>query len=448
MSIVAKLRHTQEDVPIQNGSILPESYFELKSRVHERLLDQIDLSVIETMDREILGKELIEIIGEILSEDSTYALNATERKRLFREVLDEVMGLGPIEPFLHDPSVADILVNSFEQVYVERYGQLEITDVRFKDDDHLRKIIDRIVSSVGRRIDESAPMVDARLQDGSRVNAIIPPLSIDGPALSIRRFAADPLEMDDLIQFKTLTTEIAEVLQGIVKARLNVLISGGTGSGKTTMLNVLSRFISNRERIVTIEDSAELQLKQDHVVRLETRPPNIEGKGEVTQRDLVKNSLRMRPDRIIVGEVRAQEAFDMLQAMNTGHDGSLTTIHANAPRDALYRLEILLAMAGMQIEPEFLRHYIASAIDVVVHVARLADGSRKLTSLQEITGMEGDLITMQELFSFRQTGISEDGKVEGKFVFHGVRPKFAERFEIAGVDLRSGLFDTFKRERR
>lgn len=279
MSIVAKLRHAREELPSQNGGMLPESYFELKSRVHERLLDQIDLSVIETMDRKLLGRELIEIIGEILAEDGGFALNATERKRLFREVLDEVMGLGPIEPFLHDPSVSDILVNSFDQVYVERYGQLEVTDVRFKDDDHLRKIIDRIVSSVGRRIDESAPMVDARLQDGSRVNAIIPPLSIDGPALSIRRFAADPLEMDDLIQFKTLTHEISEVLQGIVKARLNVLISGGTGSGKTTMLNVLSRFISNRERIVTIEDSAQLQLKQDHLVRLETRPPNIEGKG-------------------------------------------------------------------------------------------------------------------------------------------------------------------------
>jgi len=279
MSIVAKLRHAREELPSQNGGMLPESYFELKSRVHERLLDQIDLSVIETMDRKLLGRELIEIIGEILAEDGGFALNATERKRLFREVLDEVMGLGPIEPFLHDPSVSDILVNSFDQVYVERYGQLEVTDVRFKDDDHLRKIIDRIVSSVGRRIDESAPMVDARLQDGSRVNAIIPPLSIDGPALSIRRFAADPLEMDDLIQFKTLTPEISEVLQGIVKARLNVLISGGTGSGKTTMLNVLSRFISNRERIVTIEDSAQLQLKQDHLVRLETRPPNIEGKG-------------------------------------------------------------------------------------------------------------------------------------------------------------------------
>lgn len=279
MSIVAKLRHAREELPSQNGGMLPESYFELKSRVHERLLDQIDLSVIETMDRKLLGRELIEIIGEILAEDGGFALNATEWKRLFREVLDEVMGLGPIEPFLHDPSVSDILVNSFDQVYVERYGQLEVTDVRFKDDDHLRKIIDRIVSSVGRRIDESAPMVDARLQDGSRVNAIIPPLSIDGPALSIRRFAADPLEMDDLIQFKTLTHEISEVLQGIVKARLNVLISGGTGSGKTTMLNVLSRFISNRERIVTIEDSAQLQLKQDHLVRLETRPPNIEGKG-------------------------------------------------------------------------------------------------------------------------------------------------------------------------
>jgi len=324
---------------------------------------------------------------------------------------------------------------------VERFGKIESTDARFKDNIHLMNIIDKIVSTVGRRIDESSPMVDARLVDGSRVNAIIPPLAIDGPILSIRRFAVDPLEIDDLIKFKTFIPAMSEILKGIVKSRLNVLISGGTGSGKTTFLNVLSRFIPKEERIITIEDSAELQLKQDHVVRLETRPPNIEGRGEVTQRDLVRNSLRMRPDRIIVGEVRGQEALDMLQAMNTGHDGSLTTIHANTSRDALMRLETMVAMSSLDIPSEFLRRYISSAIDVVIHLARLADGTRKLLSIQEITGMEGHVITMQEIFSFRQTTVDADGRVRGYFQFMGVRPKFIERFEAAGIRVSPDLFD-------
>jgi pilus assembly protein CpaF len=342
---------------------------------------------------------------------------------------------------LKDPTVSDILVNTFSNIYVERYGKLEPTDARFKDEAHLMKIIDKIVSSVGRRIDESSPMVDARLEDGSRVNAIIPPLAMDGAMLSIRRFAVNPLELADLIQYQTLTPEISQIIQNIVKARLNVVISGGTGSGKTTLLNVLSRFIPENERIVTIEDSAELQLKQDHLVRLETRPPNIEGKGEITQRDLVRNSLRMRPDRIIVGEVRGKEAFDMLQAMNTGHDGSLTTIHANTPRDSLMRIETMIAMASMDIPSQFMKRFISSAIDVIIQVARLADGKRKLVSLQEITGMEGDVITLQEIFSFKQERIDSQGNVKGIFRFHGVRPKFVERFKISGIDVPMELFD-------
>ena len=341
---------------------------------------------------------------------------------------------------MHDPTVTDILVNSYKQVYVERYGKLHLTPVRFKDDAHLKKIIDRIVSAVGRRIDESSPMVDARLPDGSRVNAIVPPLAIDGPSLSIRRFAADPLEMEDLITLKTLIPEIGELIKNIVKARLNVLISGGTGTGKTTLLNVFSRFIPDGERIVTIEDSAELQLKQDHVVRLETRPPNIEGKGEVTQRELVRNSLRMRPDRIIVGEVRSGEVLDMLQAMNTGHDGSLTTIHANSPRDALLRLETLVAMAGLTIPNEAVRQYISSAIDVVFHMQRLLDGSRKVVSLQEIVGMEGNVITMQEIFTFEQTGVSDDGRVSGRFKIAGILPRFADRFKANGIPVPQEIF--------
>jgi pilus assembly protein CpaF len=426
-------------------AFLPDEYFELKTRIHDLLLDQIDLSLIEKLDQDTLRRELKGFVERILQQEGgNLPLNATERDRILREIQDEVLGLGPLEPFLQDPTVSDILVNTFRRIYVERAGKLELTDARFKDDAHLRKIIDKIVSTVGRRIDESSPMVDARLRDGSRVNAVIPPLALDGPSLSIRRFSVDPLEMEDFIRFKTLTPEIGEILKGIVRARLNVLISGGTGSGKTTFLNVLSRFIPYSERVVTIEDAAELQLKQEHVVRLETRPPNIEGKGEVTQRDLVKNSLRMRPDRIIVGEIRGQEAFDMLQAMNTGHDGSLTTIHANSPRDSLIRLETMVSMARLDIPSDVLKKYVSSALDVVIQLARLSDGSRKLISLQEITGMEGNVITLQEIFSFQQTGIAKTGKVMGRFRFHGVRPSFLQRFKIVGVNIPNEFFDPSK----
>ena len=423
-------------------SLIPNEYYELKTRIHDRLIDLMDLSLIDSIDRDMLRSEIKNLVERILGEEeNAVPLNLYERKRLFREIQDEVLGLGPLEPFLQDPTVSDILVNTYRHIYVERFGMLEITEARFKDDIHLRKIIDKIVSTVGRRIDESFPMVDARLLDGSRVNAVIPPLAIDGPMLSIRRFAKEPLELEDLITLETLTSEIGEILQGIVKARLNVLISGGTGSGKTTLLNVLSRFIPEEERIITIEDAAELQLKQEHAVRLETRPPNIEGKGKVTQRDLVRNSLRMRPDRIIVGEVRGQEAFDMLQAMNTGHEGSLTTIHANSPRDALMRLETMVAMTGLEIPSEFLRRYISSAMDVIIHLTRLSDGSRKIISFQEIAGMEGNIITLQEIFSFQQTALDENGRVKGKFKSEGVRPKFVEKFNVAGITVPDDIFD-------
>jgi pilus assembly protein CpaF len=423
-------------------SLLPNEYYELKTRIHDRLIDLIDLSLIDSTDQQVLKSEIKSLVERIVrEEENKVPLNLIERERLFREIQDEVLGLGPLEPFLQDPTVSDILVNTYRHIYVERFGMLEITEARFKDDTHLRKIIDKIVSTVGRRIDESSPMVDARLPDGSRVNAIIPPLALDGPMLSIRRFAKEPLELEDLITLETLTPEIGEILQGIVKARLNVLISGGTGSGKTTLLNVVSRFIPEKERIITIEDAAELQLKQEHAVRLETRPPNIEGKGEVTQRDLVRNSLRMRPDRIIVGEVRGQEAFDMLQAMNTGHEGSLTTIHANSPRDALMRLETMVAMTGLEIPSGFLRRYISSAMDVIVHLARLSDGSRKIMSFQEITGMEGDILTLQEIFSFQQTAVDENGRVKGRFKSEGVRAKFIEKFNVVGITVPDDLFD-------
>ena len=434
------LTHTEPQTP--PISYMPDEYFDLKSRVHDRLLDIIDLSVIDKLERDELEFQIRQVVERILKEESyTLPLNLKEREKIFTEILDEVMGYGPLEPLLKDHTVSDILVNTYKDIFVERAGKIEATDARFKDDEHLMRIIDKIVSSVGRRIDESSPMVDARLPDGSRVNAIIPPLALDGPILSIRRFAVNPLELDDLIGFQTLTPEIADLLKGIVKARLNVIISGGTGSGKTTLLNVLSRFIPGDERIITIEDAAELQMKQDHVVRLETRPPNIEGKGEVVQRDLVRNSLRMRPDRIIVGEVRGKEAFDMLQAMNTGHDGSLTTIHANSARDALMRLETMVAMASMDIPSEFLRKFIASAINVIIQVSRMVDGRRKLISLQEITGMEGNVITMQEIFSFHQTRLDANKRVKGIFKFQGVRPKFIEKFKISGIDVSPDMFD-------
>jgi pilus assembly protein CpaF len=425
--------------------IATNEYFELKTRIHDRLLDLMDLSLIDSIERDFLKQEIRKLVERILLEEKdTFPLNYSEREKLFREIQDEVLGLGPLEPFMQDPTISDILVNTYRQMYVERFGKLEITEARFKDDTHLRKIIDKIVSAVGRRIDESCPMVDARLADGSRVNAIIPPLAIDGPILSIRRFAVDPLELGDLITLKTLTPEIGELIKGIVKARLNVLISGGTGTGKTTLLNVLSRFIPASERIITIEDSAELQLKQEHVVRLETRPPNVEGKGEITQRDLVRNSLRMRPDRIIVGEVRSGEALDMLQAMNTGHDGSLSTIHSNSPRDALMRLETIVAMAGLNIPSESIRRYISSAMDVIIHLARLVDGSRKVISFQEITGMEGDSITMQEIFFFEPTSIDGKGMVRGRFRANGIRPKFTEKFKVFNIPISPEFFDSEK----
>ena len=419
----------------------PEAYHDIKALTHERLIETLDLGSLDSMPTDSLRSEIGRLVERILAEEFASApLNAAERRSLAVEVQDEVLGLGPLEPLLADPTVSDILVNSFDRVYVERRGRLERTRVRFKDDGHLLKIIDRIVSRVGRRVDESSPMVDARLADGSRVNAIIPPLALDGPSLSIRRFSRDPLEMDDLIGYGALTPAMGEVLKGIVRARLNILVSGGTGSGKTTMLNVLSRFVPENERIVTIEDAAELQLKQDHVVRLETRPPNIEGTGEVTARDLVKNCLRMRPDRIIVGEVRGGEVLDMLQAMNTGHDGSLTTVHANSARDALMRLETMVAMAGLNISGQSLKRYIASAVDVIIQISRLSDGSRKMISFQEITGMEADTITMQEIFGFDQRGV-EDGRVVGRFRARGIRPKFAETLAAKGVELTGELFD-------
>ena len=425
--------------------LITKEYYELKTRIHDRLLDLIDLSLIDSLDEAMLHQEIRRLVERILSEDgNAVPLNYNEREKLFREIQDEVLGLGPIEPFMQDPTISDVLVNTHKQIYVERFGKLERTEAQFKDDTHLRRIIDKIVSAVGRRIDESCPMVDARLADGSRVNAIIPPLALDGPILSIRRFAVDPLELDDLLTLKTLTSEIGELLKGIVKAKLNVLISGGTGTGKTTLLNVLSRFIPSSERIITIEDSAELQMKQEHVVRLETRPANIEGRGEVTQRDLVRNSLRMRPDRIIVGEVRGGEVLDMFQAMNTGHDGSLSTVHANTPRDALMRLETLVAMTGLSIPSSFIRKYISSALNVIVHISRLVDGSRKIVSLQEITGMEGDTITMQEIFSFEQTGVDSENRVKGRFRAKGIRPRFIERFKALNIPVIHDLFDSGK----
>ena len=428
------------------GQQLPQEYFEIKNKVHDRLLDSIDLSLIDSIDRDAIKSQIRAVAERILKEeeDRIPPLNSMEKQRLLAEIQDEVLGYGPLEPFLHDPTISDILVTTHKKIYVERRGRLELTNARFKDDDHLYKIIDKIVSAVGRRVDESSPMVDARLPDGSRVNCIIPPLAIDGPMLSIRRFPERPLELEDIIDLKTLTPELGEILKNIVRARLNIIISGGTGSGKTTLLNVLSRFIPNEERIITIEDAAELQLIQEHLVRLETRPPNIEGKGEVTQRDLVRNSLRMRPDRIIIGEVRGAEAFDMLQAMNTGHDGSMTTIHANSPRDALMRLETMVAMARLDIPAEFLRRFIGSALDVVIHLARLLDGTRKLISFQEIIGLEGNVITLQEIFSFEQTGVDEKGKVRGYFRFRGIRPRFMEKFKAFGIDVPNTLFDPEK----
>src|SRR5579863_1772360 len=412
----------------------------VKAAIHRKLIQKLNLDRLSEVNRDEVRREVGQILEALVVGEST-PMNLQERERLAQEVLDEVFGLGPLEPLLADPTVADILVNTYKQVYIERKGVLERTSIQFRDDAHLMSIIDRIVSAIGRRVDESSPMVDARLADGSRVNAIIPPLAIDGPCLSIRRFGQDPLTAEDLIANHTLTPPMLELLQGCVKARLNILISGGTGAGKTTFLNVLSSYISNRERIVTIEDAAELQLHQDHVVRLETRPANIEGKGAIYQRQLVINSLRMRPDRIIVGEVRGEEALDMLQAMNTGHDGSLTTIHANTPRDALARLETMVAMANLNIPESAIRRQISSAIDVVVQISRMSDGTRKVVSIAEITGMEGEVVTMQDIFVFRKRGIKESGEVIGEFLPTGIRPKFGERLLVTGVQLPMSMFE-------
>ena len=413
---------------------------EWKQLINERLLTVLDLSLIDTVDSDKARKEIREIAERLLSEESA-PLSRKQRQLIVERIEDEVMGLGPLEPLLADPTISDILVNGFDTIYIERRGKLEVTNARFTDPAHLRNTIDRIVSAVGRRIDESSPMVDARLADGSRVNAIIPPLAIDGASLSIRRFGVDLLSMDNLIELQTLTEKVAEVLHAIVQGRLNVVVSGGTGSGKTTMLNILSSYIPDDERIVTIEDSAELQLRQRHVVRLETRPPNIEAKGEVTSRDLVKNSLRMRPERVIVGEVRGGEALDMLQAMNTGHDGSLTTIHANSPRDALGRIENMVSMTGINFPINALRSQISSAIDIVLQVARLEDGKRKVVSVQEINGMEGDIITMTELFTFQREGMDEEGNVNGKLRATGIVPAFHKNLSHRGIDLPIEVFE-------
>lgn len=418
-------------------------YQQLKSTIHRKLIDRVDLEVMSSMSADRLRDEVRTLVERLLQEEGS-ALNAGERKEIVQDIQNEVLGLGPLEPLLADPTISDILVNTYKQVYVERFGKLEHTDVRFASNEHLMKIIDKIVSRIGRRIDESSPMVDARLPDGSRVNAIIPPLALDGPLVSIRRFSVVPLQIDDLVRLKSITPEMAELLSGMVHSKLNLLISGGTGSGKTTLLNILSGFIPRSERIITVEDAAELQLQQPHVVRLETRPANIEGKGEVTQRTLVRNCLRMRPDRIIVGEVRGAEVLDMLQAMNTGHEGSMTTIHSNSARDAITRMENMLSMAGMSLPPKAMRQQISSAISVVMQISRLSDGKRKMVSLQEITGMEGDIVTMQEIYTFHQTGVAADGTVLGHFRATGIRPKFLERLRTNGISISDKMFDPTK----
>ena len=418
-----------------------DAYQDLKSKVHRRLLDRLDLSKMDTIGRAHLHGEITQILQDIIDSEGV-PLNQSERESLIVDVQHETFGLGPLEHLLSDKEISDILVNNYKEVYIEKHGKLYKSDVTFRDDGHLMQIIDRIVSKVGRRIDDSSPMVDARLPDGSRVNAIIPPLALDGPALSIRRFGVDPLRMDNILAEGSIMPAMAELLEGAVKARLNILISGGTGSGKTTLLNILSAFIPSDERIITIEDSAELQLKQDHVVRLETRTPNVEGMGVVTQRDLVRNSLRMRPDRIIVGEVRGGEALDMLQAMNTGHDGSLTTIHANSPRDSLARLGTMVLMSGMDLPELAIKEQIASAIDVVIQLARMSDGTRKVIRVSEVLGMEGSVVVMQDIFVYDKKGVTSDGKVVGDFAPTGVRPKFTDKLRVSGIELPLDMFDT------
>ncbi|RZT42923.1 CpaF family protein [Cupriavidus agavae] len=434
------------DRPAERAAERPASpgasaaYHQLKVDMHAAIIERVELEKLQRLTPDQVRRELATLVERLIDERNI-PINEAERRRLINDVRDEMLGYGPLEPLLADPTISDILVNTASKVYVERRGRLELTDVTFHDDAHLMKVIDRMVSRVGRRIDESSPMVDARLPDGSRINAIIPPSAVDGPLLSIRRFAVNPLMVKDLVELQTLTPPMAQLIEAMVKAKLNILISGGTGSGKTTMLNILSGFIPANERIVTIEDAAELQLRQDHVLRLETRPPNIENRGEITQRSLVRNALRMRPDRIILGEVRGAEALDMLHAMNTGHEGSLATIHANTARDALTRLENMISMAGLALPPRTMRQQITSAITVILQVSRLTDGRRKLMSIQEVTGMESDVVNMQEIFTFRRTGVDAEGRVKGHFCATGVRPHFSERLASFGLSVPERLYD-------
>ena len=442
MTLRERLAANETVRPASNGqgALALHAYQELKKTMHQTILDRIDLERLKRLTAEQFKHELALLVQRVIEEERI-VLNQHERHSLVLDIQHEMLGFGPLEPLLADASVSDILVNTCDKVYVERGGRLQLTDVTFHDNAHLMKIIEKIVSRVGRRVDESSPMVDARLPDGSRVNAIIPPLAVDGPILSIRRFAVQPLTIANLLDYKSLTPPMVQVLQALGQAKVNILISGGTGSGKTTLLNVLSGFIPGSERIVTIEDAAELALRQPHVVRLETRPPNIEGKGEVSQRALVRNALRMRPDRIILGEVRGAEALDMLQAMNTGHEGSLATIHSNTARDALARLENMVGMANVNLTPRATRQQICSAVTVVMQVSRLTDGARKLVSLQEVTGMEGDIIAMHEIFRFEQTGVDAEGKVQGHFCATGVRPRFTERLRMFGAPVPDSVFD-------
>lgn len=430
---------SNEETGAKSGPPRRDSFQELKNRLHRNVIDRLDLGATINMDAAVLRSQIREVAEVLIREEELY-LTQENKDRLINEIQNETLGLGPIEKYMHDPDISDVLVNTHKQVYIEKEGRLILTDTVFKDDNHVILIIDRILSRVGRRVDEASPMVDARLPDGSRVNAIIPPVALDGPTLSIRRFRRDVLSMQNLLGFNSLSSAMIQFLQGSVKARLNTLISGGTGAGKTTLLNILSGFVSGGERIVTIEDSAELQMQQPHVVRLETRPPNIEGKGTVTQRDLVRNALRMRPDRIIIGEVRGPEIYDMLQAMNTGHDGSLTTLHANSSRDVLLRLETLMLLAGITIPMRAIREMISSAIDVVIQINRYSDGTRKIASISEITGMEQDTVTMQDIFYFDKAGVGENGEILGRFRPTGIRPKFLDRIVTSGIDMPSNVF--------
>jgi len=430
---------TRTSAPLRQGESSDNTFENLKQRIHGKLVDKLDLARVGELEGDVLRRE-IRLVVEHLCDSEETLLNRNERERLIGEVLDETFGLGPLEILLKDPTISDILINGPKHIYVERRGKVEKTSVVFRDNDHLMQIIDRIISKVGRRVDETCPMVDARMLDGSRFNAIIPPLALDGAAVSIRRFGTNPLKLEDLLNFKAFTPEMVMLLEGAIKARLNIIISGGTGSGKTTLLNTLSSFIPNTDRIVTIEDAAELQLQQDHVVRLETRPANIEGKGEISATDLVRNALRMRPERILIGECRGPESLDMLQAMNTGHEGSLTTIHANTPRDAIARLETMIMMAGFELPLKAMRTQIASAIDLIVQTSRLQGGPRKITYITEVVGMEQDTVVMQDVYRYDKEGLDEGGRAYGKFLSTGIRPTFMTRLESAGVRLPSSAF--------